>query len=104
MGAKILRNKKLFDNQIRRKMKTFLIQYNIKDDSQIKERIKTLGPWMSYFDGFWLVDSDKTSKEIFDIISQGIPSDYFLILEINIKDYWGWMPPEAWTWLLKRKK
>jgi hypothetical protein len=84
-------------------MKTFLIQYTISDDSKIKEKIKALGSWMSYFKGFWLVETDKTAEEIYDILSNEIPETRILVLEINIRDYWGWMPKDAWEWIKKRK-
>lgn len=84
--------------------KVYLIQYNISEDSTLKERIKALGAWMSYFDGFWLVESDKTIQEIYDIISDENKETRILILEITISNYWGWMPKDAWEWIEKRKK
>lgn len=84
--------------------KIFLIQYNTKDDSGINEKIKALGSWMSYFTGFWLVESEKSAKEIYDIISIENSETRMLVLEITINDYWGWMPKDAWEWIKKRKK
>lgn len=84
--------------------KIYLIQYNVSEDTTLKEKIKALGPWMSYFNGFWLVETDKTAKEIYNTFASEIPDKRILILEITIEDYWGWMPHDAWEWIKKRQK
>lgn len=84
--------------------KTYLIQYNIPEDLNLKERIKALGSWMSYFNGFWLVETEKSTKEIYEILLNENTETRILILEITINDYWGWMPKDAWEWIAKRKK
>ena len=83
--------------------KIYLIQYTLKEDSILVDRIKSLGPWMSYFSKSWIVESDLlTAKAIYDRISQNYETERILIMELNKSNYWGVMPKEAWEWLTSK--
>lgn len=81
----------------------YIIQYVIKEDSIIKERIKSLGTWMNYFPKSWIIESSLSAKDIYEKISIDYEKDRILIMELNKTNYWGVMPKEAWDWFQKRK-
>ena len=83
-------------------MKIYLIQYNIKEDSAISERIKSLGAWMHYFEGSWIVASELNAKEIYEKISVDYKNERFLIMELKKDNFWGVMPKDAWDWIQNR--
>jgi succinyl-CoA synthetase beta subunit len=80
----------------------YLIQYKVKEATKISERIKSLGGWMHYFEGSWIIESTLTAKEIYEKISIDYEKEWILIMELNKGNYWGVMPKEAWEWLGKR--
>lgn len=82
--------------------KIYIIQYKIKDDSIILERIKSLGTWMEYFPKSLVIESELTAKEIYEKISVDYENEWILIMELNKTNYWGIMPQEAWDWITKR--
>jgi hypothetical protein len=79
--------------------KLYIIQYDIKEDQKMVERIKTLGPWMKYFPQSMIVQTSLTDKEICDKLSVDYPNTRILIFELNSSQYYGWLPNEAWEWL-----
>ena len=81
----------------------YLIQYDSKDDSILKDRIKSLGTWMNYFPKSWIVESNLTAKQIYENISPDYKNDRILIMELKKGNYWGVMPREAWDWITDRK-
>lgn len=81
----------------------YIIQYDIKEDAIIKERIKSLGTWMNYFPKSWIIESSLLAKEIYEKISVDYEKDRILIMELNKSNYWGVMPKEAWDWIQKRQ-
>ena len=85
--------------------KIYYISYDSTDGFEnFESKFKTIGPWFSYFDGQWLIESSKTKEEIYSLIQDDNNPKRLLILEINIKDYWGWMPNDAWEWLKSKKQ
>lgn len=81
----------------------YLIQYDSKDDSVLIDRIKSLGTWMNYFPKSWIIESNLSSKQIYNNISAGFEKDRILIMQLEKSNYWGVMPKEAWDWISKRK-
>lgn len=71
-------------------------------DTELREKIKSLGPWLNYFGRSWLVETTLSCEEIYaKLVTTG--KEYrILIVEISIKSYYGWMPLEAWNWLSER--
>ncbi len=78
---------------------TYIIQFTVKDESVLVDRIKALGRWMTYFPSSIVVESNLSPKEIYDKISVGFEKDRILILQLVQAKYWGVMPKEAWDWL-----
>lgn len=82
--------------------KVFLINYKVDEDSIIKDRIKSLGPWMNYFPKSWLVETSLNSKEIYEKISEGYEKNRFLVIEVDPSNNWGYLPRSGWEWLDNR--
>lgn len=86
--------------------KFILIQYKIEDsdsNANIKEMIKTLGDWFNYFQGSFLVFTTQTPDTIYNLIKTEKLGDNILILELDLKAFYGWMPKKAWDWLNDKK-
>jgi hypothetical protein len=108
MGESPFRNEENFNchSQVKIKsMKRFvIIIYTVKgSDQNIKEVMKNIGEWISYFPNSWLVHTSLSPEEIYKRIGTNVAGDRFLILEVNLKDYYGILPNEAWAWLKSRK-
>lgn len=79
----------------------YTIQYDIKTEDKIVERIKSLGPWMKYFPNGMIVATTLSPKEIYERISIDYPTSRILIFEVNKTGFYGRLPTEAWDWLKK---
>jgi hypothetical protein len=80
--------------------KLFIIQFDISNDYHISEKIKTLGPWMTYFKGSFFLETELIGNEIYKEVFIGYEQSNILIMEIKRDgNYWGNMPDEAWKWL-----
>lgn len=86
-------------------MKRFvIIIYNVEGgDQSIKENIKSLGDWFNYFQGSWLVLTRLGVQDIYNRIGTNKTGDRFLVMEVDLKNYWGILPTEAWDWLKSKK-
>ena len=83
----------------------YLISFNEKVQGEvISNKIKALGSWLSYFDNQWLVETEKTEKEIYQLLQTKGSEFRILIMKIDILNSWGWMPKDAWVWLDTRTK
>jgi hypothetical protein len=82
----------------------YLIQYIVSNnDTDIKEIIKSLGDWFNYFNGSFLLFSSLNIEAIYDRIKKEKPDEHILVLEFNLKNYYGWLPKAAWDWLKEKK-
>lgn len=83
--------------------KLYIIQYDIKDDQKMVERIKTFGGWMKYFPQSMIVHTSLSTKEIYEKLKVDYPNTRILVFRLdNSSDYhryFGWLPSEAWDWL-----
>lgn len=84
-------------------MTVYLISYDLKkpdrDYSGLYDAIKSFQTWWHYLESTWIIKSEKTSKEIFDIIKPHIDkNDHLIIIQVT-NDYKGWLPPKAWEWI-----
>lgn len=71
---------------------------HIKDKILI-DRIKSLGRNFSFWENHWLIDTDHSCKEIYNIITKdNFESSSILITEIKDKEYWGRMQKSLWEW------
>ncbi len=73
-----------------------------KDYSSLYEKIKSLGPWMHYFNPIWFVSTPSITKpkELYDQLIPYIngETDYLLVVEFS-RNYFGWLPSVAWDWI-----
>ena len=87
-------------------MSAYAICFRVADPTrkaQLVQRIKSFGPWMSYFDGVWLIDAPYSLQALEADLSARInTTDSLLILGINPQVSGGWLPQEAWDWLNER--
>jgi hypothetical protein len=80
----------------------YLIQYDIKSEDKIVERIKSLGSWMKYFPQSMIIDTSLNAQQIYDRLKVDYENTRILVIKINKSDYYGWMPTEAWNWLIDK--
>nr|WP_294873524.1 DUF3884 family protein [uncultured Pedobacter sp.] len=83
--------------------KIYIIQYELEEDLILKERIKSLGAWISYFPKSWVVESDLSPLQIYNKLSADYAKARIFIIELNTSHYYGMMPTELWDWLTERK-
>lgn len=85
--------------------KAYIISYDLNTKGQdydaIYNAIKdcSTGAWMHYLDSTWIIASYMSASEIETKLTKVIDSnDFFFVAEIT-KNYGGWLPKEAWTYL-----
>lgn len=83
--------------------KLYIIQYDIKNDLKMVERIKTLGAWMKYFPQSMIVYTAFSTKQIYEKLTVDYPNTRILVFRLDnsgdYERYYGWLPQEAWEWL-----
>ena len=84
----------------------YLINYKVSgSDATLKETIKSAKSWFNYFQGSWIIISTNSlavwQEKLSAHINHG--EDHLLIIELQLKNYNGWMPKNAWDWLKKQK-
>ena len=86
-------------------MNQYLITYDlnnksIKDYGSLFVALKSIGPWWHYLESTWIIKTNLTSAQIWDYLAKHITTkDRLLIVRIDARDKWGWLPQEAWHWL-----
>lgn len=86
-------------------MKKFIIIiYKVDgDDKSVKDNIKQLGAWFNYLQGSFLLMTTISVQEIYNRINTNKSGDRFLIMEVDLKAYYGILPTEAWEWIKQKK-
>jgi|JI9StandDraft_2_1071091.scaffolds.fasta_scaffold131317_2 hypothetical protein len=84
--------------------KIYLIQHNLSNNSIIELRIKSLGSWVKYFSENWIVETELSSKEIYQKLSVGFEQDSFMIIQLDNNNYYGRMNTTLWDYLKPRRK
>jgi len=84
----------------------FLITYDkkvlLKNYTALNEAIKSFGTWWHHMDNTWMIQTNNTATEVFNILAPHVSvNDRLLIIEVN-KNYQGWLKKEAWVWLNER--
>lgn len=84
-------------------MAVFIISYDLNRPGQnypdLYDKIKSLGSWAHILDSTWLIDTNKTAKEVFDSISPCLDSTDKIIV-IEAKNHWhAILTEEIYTWL-----
>jgi hypothetical protein len=76
-----------------------------KDYAPFHAEVKKLANgWFSYFNDSWIINNAQlSSKEIAEkLFPYMTKSDRLLVVKLT-KDYFGWLPQEAWKWLGDRE-
>lgn len=56
-----------------------------------------------YFQSVWLIATHETPDELWKRIEASVPKqDYLLVIEMS--NYYGYLPKEAWEWVESAKK
>jgi len=55
--------------------------------------------WWHFLSSTYLIVSYSSRMDIQNEIVEKWPNQKFLIVETNPKDYGGWLPKDAWTWI-----
>lgn len=85
--------------------KIVIIIYKVEgNDQSVKDNIKLLGEWFNYFQGSYIILTKLGVQDIYNRILTNNSGDRFLVMEVNLKEYWGILPKEAWEWLSKKKE
>lgn len=84
-------------------MKVYSVSYDLNKPGQeytaLYDELKKSKSWWHHLDSTWLIYTSETAQQLFDRLHQHIDSnDYILIIEVK-KNYRGWLPKDAWTWI-----
>ena len=87
-------------------MNKYLITYdlknkNIRNYDRLYIAIKSIGPWCHYLESTWIIKTNLSSQQIWNLIGGYImTNDHLLIVKIDESiPKWGWLPQDAWNWL-----
>lgn len=84
--------------------KVYLIQFNNNNSILFESKVKAIGSWIKYFGDNWIVESNLSSKEIFDKLSIGNEDKNIFIIQLDTSNYWGRMNSKLWDYLKPRRK
>lgn len=90
-------------------MNILLIIFNndIENPDVFKDRIKALGDTFYIFDNIVFVETDSSTKDVYDKISSNeYEQNSMLILHIRneMLGFWGRMNTKLWTWLSEKEE
>ena len=87
-------------------MKKFIIIIYIVEgsDQSVKDNIKLLGDWFNYMPGSFLLLTPLSVQDIYNRIGTNKTDDRFLVMEVDLKAYWGILPKDAWDWIKEKKE
>lgn len=86
-------------------MNKYLITYDLKGKpianyESLFVALKKIGPWWHYLESTWIVKTNLTSTQIWNMLAGHITNtDRMIIVKIDTLDKQGWLPKEAWDWL-----
>jgi hypothetical protein len=83
--------------------KIILVIYDPSLDSDIlRDRIKSLGPNYTFWGNHWFVETQYTTKEVYEKISANeFKTNSILVIEMSkyMYNYYGRMNASLWDWL-----
>lgn len=87
-------------------MKKFIIIiYSVEgSDQSVKDNIKLLGAWFNYLPGSFLLMTTLGVQDVYNRIGTNKTGDRFLVMEVDLKAYWGILPNDAWEWIKEKKE
>ncbi len=88
-------------------MPIYAISYDLNSPGQkyqrVKAAIESCGDSIKPMESFWLVDSSLTYSQISQKVRQAHDeNDRHLVMRLS-SEYQGWLTPDAWEWLNRRK-
>lgn len=81
----------------------YYVQVKSKFEEISKERMEPIGEFINIFDSTYLLYTDKSAKEIYEIISIDNESSIFVV-KCNINEYYGRANKKVWEWIAEKKK
>lgn len=84
--------------------KKYLITYSLKTPNWnytgFFSALQSIGPWWHYLDTTWIIKSNLTAQQIHAVLAPHLSrNDLMLVVEIVPGNRFGWLPPDAWTWI-----
>ncbi|QQL51003.1 hypothetical protein [Mucilaginibacter ginkgonis] len=81
----------------------YVVGYDLNKPGQnyagLMEELKKSPSWWHYLDSTWLIYTKESATQLRDRILNCVDnSDRLLVMEVT-KNYSGWLPQEAWTWI-----
>ncbi|MCX6232778.1 MAG: hypothetical protein NTZ33_14665 [Bacteroidetes bacterium] len=66
---------------------------------------KGIESWWHYLNNTYIliVDSKISANNISDFVRQHMTNKHFIVVELNLNNHNGWLPKEAWDWIMKYK-
>ena len=83
----------------------FLITFDLKTAGRNYDSfftaLRNIGPWWHYLSSTWIVKgSNLNAVQIYDALAPHLGSnDHILVVEIDTRTKWGYLPMDAWRWL-----
>ena len=83
-------------------MNTILITYDPSLDSDLlKDRIKSLGEYHTFWNNHWIVRTNEGVKEIYNKLSRlPLEKELILVVKFSKEECFGRMDTLFWEWLL----
>ena len=91
--------------------KIFVISYDLRSTfwrnyNGFYGALRSYPHWMHHIENTWLISvpSNTTAVQIYNQLAPYIFADcHILIIEVNPTNYYGILPPDAWTWIETNK-
>jgi hypothetical protein len=59
--------------------------------------------WYRYAPNCWILWTNGTALSWYNFLAPHITKDdYMFIVELNMRNYYGWLPKNAWDWIKER--
>ena len=85
-----------------------LITYNLnnplRDYTSFYQAIQKAEIWWHHLDSTWLIETNATPQQWHEFLAPHLDQsfkDFIFIIEVK-RNYWGFLPKEAWEWLAAR--
>ena len=85
----------------------YAINYDLRqpgrDYDALYETIKGCGvSWWHFLGSTWLVDTSLSAEGIWARLAPHVDKNDFMLVAGITRDYYGWLPQEAWDWINSR--
>ena len=82
------------------------VNYDLKRPGQnypaLFGAIKSCGHWWHHLGSTWLLDTSLTAKGVWEKLAPHVDKNDFVLVIGVTRDYQGWLPQDAWTWINSR--